>query len=204
VSDWPRDQFQQWLKAKVLENQNLARVCCVAVHQGRTEEVAAKMGLHAALVDNIGREYARRVVAAGRPLPTGKKVNERSYPQFKVGLPEEVWVAWNALADRIHMKPTTAVRALIHEYLLSPEDPVRADPRWIVAGHFVTGPTAHEYKAAITQGALAAFNTRAARLGLGSVGLLRALMAEALAGRRRIRLPITRAAMFEDVKRYVT
>jgi len=202
VSDWSRVRFRAWLIGKVLETQNLAKVCCVAVYQKRVDDVARKTGLHPSLVEEVGREYARRVVASGRPVPTGAKTSSADYPQLKLRMPVQPHDAWKALCARMHMKPTVALRTLVHEYLLGADEPLHRDERWVVGGHVISGPAERSVEPGATHGAISALNTRAQKLGLTQRALLRCLVVDALAGRRRIGAPISRAAMFDDASRY--
>lgn len=202
MSDWGRVRFRKWLVGKCLETQNLARVCCVAIYKKRIDEVAEQSGLHPSVVEEVGREYARRVVASGRPVPTGSKTSRARYPQLELKLPAEAYDAFLELADRLHMRPTTLLRSLVHEYLLGAEEPLHRDPRWVLDGKVIDGSRGKRMSPGATHGALAALTTRAARLGLTQHDLLRCLVVDALAGRRIARTPIHRAAMFEDVSRY--
>lgn len=204
MSDWGRVRFRQWLVGKCLETQNLARVCCVAVYKKRVDEVAKQAGLHPSVVEEVGREYARRVVASGRPVPTGSKTSRAAYPQLELRLPQEAYDAFLRLSDRLHMKPTTLLRSLVHEYLLSPEEPLHRDTRWVLDGKVIDAARSKRMSPGATHGAVAALTTRAAKLGLTQHDLLRCLVVDALAGRRIAKAPIHRAAMFEDVSRYRT
>lgn len=200
MSDWSRSQFRMWLRSRVLDS-SLPKVLCVAIHENRIEDVAERLGIHPSLAREVGEEYARRVVAAGRPLPTGPKTSEHPYPQLDIRVPAQVEKAWCELADRLHMTRTAAIRTLLHEYLKSDSDPV-SDGRWMVAGHLVSGKIARSFKVAVTQGARSALGVRAERLGIPPTRLMRTLMVEAMAGRRRIGPPVSREAMFEDPTRY--
>ncbi len=202
MSDWGRVRFRAWLVDRCLSTQNLARVCCVAVFKKRVDEVASQSGLHPTVVEEVGREYARRVVAAGRPVPTGSKTSSITYPQLALKMPPEVFLALSHLSDKLHMRPTTMLRALVHEYLLGAEEPLHRDTRWVLDGNVVSGPNTKRLSPGATNGAIAALTTRAARLGLTQHDLLRCLVVDAIAGRRLPRTPIQRAAMFEDASRY--
>ena len=202
MSDWGRLRFRAWLLGKVLENQNLARGCCVAVHNKRVEEVAAQSGLHATVVEEAGREFARRVVSAGRPVPTGPRTSNLLYPQISVPMPAVINDAWMAHAERLHLKPTLAIRSMLHGYLLGAEEPHHRDRRWVLDGKLVEGPVVKRWEPAITGGAMAALETRAAKLGLAPRELVRCLLVDVLAGRRRVGTPNPRAAVLDDPKRY--
>lgn len=201
MSDWGRVRFRRWLRERVLDT-DLARVCCVAVYEKRVDDVATKTGLHASLVEEVGREYAKRVVDAGRPVPTGPRTSRPDYPQINMRVPEAVFPAWEALSERLHMRSSMALRTLLHEYLLGAEEPLHRDSRWVLDGHVVGGPANRLVSPGVTHGALAALNVRAERLGMPHRHLLRCLMVDALAGRRRIGAPIHRAVMYDDPKRY--
>ncbi len=202
MSDWARVGFRKWLRERVLDTA-IARVCCVAVYEKRVDAVVTKTGLSATMVEEVGREYAKRVVAAGRAVPTGPKKSHRTYGQIHMDrVPDAVFSAWVALAERLHMRPSMALRVLLHEYLLGAEEPLHRDSRWVLDGHIVSGAGKHSIEPGVTQGALTALNVRAERLGLPRGHLVRCLMVDALAGRRRIGAPINRAVMYDDPKRY--
>jgi hypothetical protein len=117
-------------------------------------------------------------------------------------VPETVFPAWQALAERLYMRPSMALRTLLHEFLLGAEEPLHRDSRWVLDGHVVGGPENRSICPGVTHGALAALNMRAERLGMPHRHLLRCLMVDVLAGRRRIGAPIHRAVMYDDPKRY--
>lgn len=202
MSDWGGVRFRRWLGERVLDC-DLGRVCCVAVYEKRVDDVVDKTGLSASMVEEVGRAYEKRVVAAGRPVPTGPRKSTHGYPQLNMRVPEAVFPAWEALAERLHMRSTMALRTLLHEYLLGAEEPLHRDSRWVLDGYVVGGgPETRLVCPGVTHGALAALNMRAERLGMPHRHLLRCLMVDALAGRRRIGAPIHRSVMYDDPKRY--
>lgn len=200
MADWERRKFRAWLVERVLETR-LARVCCVAVFEGREEAVAEQAGLHPTLVHDVGVLYAERVVAAGRPVPTGPKKSSRVYPQLGLKLPQVAADAWRERADRMHVSATAMLRTMIHEYLLGQEEPLHRDKRWVVDGQVVSGSEAR-LNPAITHGAKAALSLRAERLGFAVVELVGALMVDVLSGRRRVGAPIAVSTMYADRTRY--
>ncbi len=178
--------------------------------------MAARLGLSAEMVEELREAVLNERARINAEPPLGTRKSAKTHPMVGVLMPDAAKEAWQALADRVHMDPRALLRGAIHEYLLDRVEPERLDDRWVVGGYVYHKPKTSgsrgrnkhlrngNFWTAVSRGARDALNARAEGKGITRHTLLIGLMNDVLSGRRVVRRPITRWAMYADSRRYLS
>ena len=180
----------------------------------RLEELARSLGIS---VDILAA--AREMVVGGRKLrglkpPLSKKVDERSWPQLEICMPERIFNDWHSWCESQHAKSSALLRGIIHAYLLGSWEPAWVASFWRYRGETLPiqlrehrkqhGALAWPWRerVLVTPGAKGALNLRAKVTATSPTAITRGLVIEILEGRYKNVLPRDAMSMFDDPLRY--
>jgi len=168
--------------------------------------LAQELGLTPEILEQAAARAQEQRRQHGRQEHYGvkRKDNQHDLPQIDIRVRPSVRRHWDDYCRSRHIDPTTAVRSLVHEYLLDDKEPAWRDrKRWVIEGkYYAVGPRRGRLRPLVTRGAAAALRNRTEALGVSLETLVRGLMCEAMAGRRLIRNAVAVGGMYNDPKRY--
>jgi hypothetical protein len=204
-----RQSFREWLIERLIETK-FARD---AIPDAQIDAAAKQLGVDPdVLLDARARTRERRHEHGLRPrmkklVPADVQARHSRLYQFHLYMPGELFRLWKDECAYRGIEGSTLLRALIHSYLLSSYEPTSPVTGWYWKGSRYRMGDAQIRRdflerAVIPQGAKRALRRRAARFGGTSVGIVRALVLEAMAGKHR-KVPVIDAGMmFDDEDRY--
>ncbi len=159
--------------------------------------------------DVVDRERKKRGL---KPIQ-GRKVNEATWPQLEIDMPEKVFDDWHTWCEMQQSTSNALLRGIIHAYLLGTWEPEWVSRHWRYKGSTLIVPRRgyeEKHRAAwpyrervlVTTGAKRALIFRAARTNTTATAIVRGLMLEILEGRYGNVIPRDARSMFADVQRY--
>lgn len=165
--------------------------------EAELERVAEQLGVRTSVLrDAIARR--RRIKEHFGAAVTSAE----AMPKLKIALARAFVVRWQDWAARVGSPEAgyTAIRGLLHDYLLQASEP-DIEKAWII------GPAAAQkdwqwVTLRLSRGMFIALWNRALRLNVYPTQIARALMYEAVTGKRSLRRPLGRRATFDDPARY--
>lgn len=202
--------FRKWLVARLLDTR-WPRLC---LNEEAIQKLAGELWIDPAALREVRAQYEAQMKKAGRQPSKGPKKGGTSHPQLELLMPEIVWKAWNDWCDDRAMKSPTALRSLVHAYLLGDQEPTLLDRRWKYKGEYLTvdkssyreegkrKPYPWREKALVTPGAMQALVRRTERLGVTRPTIMRGLVLDAIDGRFKDVRAVSATAMFDDPDRY--
>ncbi len=167
------------------------------------EALARKLGVRAdVLVEAIAlrREKALR---RGRAKSAGL-LERRDYVQINVRMPAEIRKHWQALCQELQLMPSTIIRSLLHQFLLTKKRPQSIAAWWIYKGkvvHVARGLV--PAKTRVSRGAAIALRHYADEWGVSSEAIARGLVGDLLEGRLKGFRPVAFSELWGDPDRYL-
>jgi hypothetical protein len=152
-------------------------------------------------------EARRRLDAQARerglPPIKGRKRAGTDHPQLDMLMPKEVWAEWLDWCESSAMESSTALRSLLHTYLLSGTEPRGVTrSKWVYGGRVLPVDRACREKCLVSGGAYRALRRRASRLNVPITAIARALVLDVLGGRIRRVTPVDARTMWDDPDKY--
>jgi hypothetical protein len=193
--------FRRWLVGRLLDTQWAAAAATMD-----PEQLAELLWITPEAVLELKRRHAEQRAEHGRPPSRGRKRGEKGFPQLEMSFPEPIWQAWHDLCEQAHLTGGSAFRAVLHEYLLSADEPTFLDVRWRFKGKTYSSSRRSAGividRPLITTGAKMALRRRADTLGVSMACVARGLLTDVLEGRRRITHGMEPKSLYDDSARY--
>lgn len=188
----------------------LASSHVVRIDRSDPELVRTRAG-ECGVTEEIFREAIQRSLEPA--LDAGHSIVRGHSPvmaRLELEFPKPVWEMWQDWCEHMAVNSATALRALIHQYLVVGREYGNDARAWVVRGERYPAVTPKELRelgrwreqVKVTDGAFEALRRRATARNVSMIGILRELVTAALEGRIRTLNPIPQSRMFDDVERY--
>ena len=202
--------FRKWL---VKQLRGTAWVRMVRTRED-AEKLAPRLYLHPDALWEARQLHEKQSAEQGLQPALGRKKAGTAHPQIAVYFPKDRWEQWHTWCEEQHVDSSTALRAIIHAYLLGAWEPRWRTHRWVgrdgkpVALRIVAWEEEHKAawpyreKALLTRGGMTALRRRAERINVKPATLVRGIILAAFAGHPAQVRPIDARAMWDDPDKY--
>lgn len=193
-------RFRRWLIDRLKETR-------FSIFDGYdVRKLAERLGVQTSVLRLAQSEKADELLAAGRKYSGVERTQSRTSVQISIWMPPLIREDLELRAQRMQCTAAEITRAIAHTLLSGPDNPVVLGRQWWYHGesHPWKRDNAARIDTTVSNGARAALDLRAQRLGTTATAIMRGAIADYLEYRMEEIYFLPALQMWEDPSRYWT
>lgn len=194
--------FRQWLVHQVLA------LRWTAPPSATLEQIAEHLGVTVSVLEEARVLRDQQAIRRGRVVRPGRKrgVFRVDYARLALGVPPEIYRAWNDALNVLQIRSSALLRSLLHHFLLSGAPrPTSLKKAWYYRGQIyqLKKHKNIQLETRVTLGAQTALDHHAAEWGVHGMAILRGIVTDMLEGHvKRLRI-VAYSELWGDPDRYL-